>query len=543
MTTGTSRGTRSFHGALHGSLTAILWFLGSAMPAMSHAATRFALVIGNNAGLSTEVPLRWAEQDALRFAGILSELGEVAPERVLLLLGRDVQAARLEIARLQGQLEEAHRGGYRTELFVYYSGHGDAANLHLGNSRFQLNELEAKLEALPADAVLSILDACRDNSLSGRQKGARQGPSFDVSVVRNVGPRGRVTISAAGDGEVAQEADSLQSSLFTHHLMSALRGAGDTNGDHEVTLSELYHYIYHRTVVDSHAQTPSVQHPEMRLGLEGEGELVVTSLERARSKLVLDAGLRGDLLVVDDRDGQVVAEVIAHGGTVRTIAVPAGRFRVQRRHNGRLWIGEVSLPWGGNAVVRSDDLDEKYLTAALAKGESVDPMPWSVAAGALVQQSVLGETPAWGGILRVDYRYPRLPVRMFVSLALGHARANNRTVAYRHWETRARVGASYSLSVGPLRVDPSLAVGIVWVEEIATRVEGQRIDRVLGSGGTWRGRTLGPIVTPGLALRVPMAQRWSVVIAGGLDITWLRIARSTENTFSGYGVVGLETAF
>ena len=40
----------------------------------------------------------------------------------------------------------------------------------------------------------------------------------------------------------------LGGSLFTHHLLSAMRGASDSDGDGQVTLFEAYSYAYERTL-------------------------------------------------------------------------------------------------------------------------------------------------------------------------------------------------------------------------------------------------------------------------------------------------------
>ena len=48
--------------------------------------------------------------------------------------------------------------------------------------------------------------------------------------------------------ELSQESDQLASSYFTHHLLLALRGAGDANQDGKVSLDEAYRYTYNRTL-------------------------------------------------------------------------------------------------------------------------------------------------------------------------------------------------------------------------------------------------------------------------------------------------------
>lgn len=254
----------------------------------AQAATRFAFVIGNNVGDSEEEVLRWAVEDARRVYSLVTELGGVVEDRAILLVEANARRVHLELARLRGQVEEANRHGYRTELLLFYSGHGDAESLHLGSERLRLAELGKELQAIPTAATITIIDACRSGRLKrGRGKGAVHGPAFDISLARDAGPAGRVTITSAGSDEVAQESDELRGSFFTHHMLSGLRGAADSDNDGEVTLAELYRYAYNHTLAFSHGETAAVQHPEMHLSLQGEGEIVMTVLNRASSTMTL----------------------------------------------------------------------------------------------------------------------------------------------------------------------------------------------------------------------------------------------------------------
>ena len=137
----------------------------------AQAATRFALLIGNNVGGIEDGALRWAEEDARRVRDVLNQLGDVAPGRALLLQGASSDEVRAALARLQGQVEEAKRQGYRSEVFIFYSGHGDATALHLGSQRFKLDELKRLIQAIPADTTVTIIDACRARALKSGRRG------------------------------------------------------------------------------------------------------------------------------------------------------------------------------------------------------------------------------------------------------------------------------------------------------------------------------------------------------------------------------------
>ena len=96
-------------------------------------------------------------------------------------------------------------------------------------------------------------------------------------------------MSAAGSGEEALESNSLKSGVFTHHLISALRGAADRDADGRVTLHEAYEYAYSGTLQTSSRTNERLQHPTISFAAEGAGPLVLTRIAPARSLLTLPA--------------------------------------------------------------------------------------------------------------------------------------------------------------------------------------------------------------------------------------------------------------
>ena len=120
------------------------WLLALAMLAgiagQARAETRrIAVVVGSNRGESTRSALRFAEQDAFKFAGVLSELGGLAPADVLLLRGpspAEVLAALDDVTQRIVRWHAEHRG--QVVLIFYFSGHSDGVVLELGGQRLPL---------------------------------------------------------------------------------------------------------------------------------------------------------------------------------------------------------------------------------------------------------------------------------------------------------------------------------------------------------------------------------------------------------------------
>ena len=138
--------------------------------AASAAEHRYALILGHNQGDFDEASLQFAQRDARRVGEVLTSMGGVPSRNLILLEAPDAGQVRGALDRLDKELSELPEDD-QVVVFVFYSGHADASALHLGGTRLALKELEASVQALPADARVLLLDACRTGELT-RRKGA-----------------------------------------------------------------------------------------------------------------------------------------------------------------------------------------------------------------------------------------------------------------------------------------------------------------------------------------------------------------------------------
>jgi len=128
---------------------------------------RLAVVVGNNAGLGEQPPLRYAETDAAKLAQVLRELGGFAPADVALLRGVAPAAVEAALAQVQQQAADWHRHSpaNRVLLIFYFSGHSDGQSLELGHQALPFAELRARLAATGADVRVTIIDSCKSGAL------------------------------------------------------------------------------------------------------------------------------------------------------------------------------------------------------------------------------------------------------------------------------------------------------------------------------------------------------------------------------------------
>jgi tetratricopeptide (TPR) repeat protein len=338
-----------------------------AAPRAARAEERFAVVIGANAGWANDKPLRHAESDAEQVRDVLVELGGFAPDRVHLLRDPDTSEVRALLRKMAGWLR-ATRG--ETLLFVYYSGHADAQHLHLRGEPLSHEELYTALRDSPGRVRLGVVDACRSGSIV-ETKGGRPVATFQSQVVDELEVNGLALLTSSGADELSQERRALAGSVFTHHLVSGLRGAADANEDGKVTLSEAYQHAFQRTEADT-AATPVPQRPAFRYELKGQGEVVLTWLERATATLVLPR-LEGERYVVVDRQERRLA---AEGRTLPErellLALAPGDYHVKRVGAATVESAAVTLVEGARVEVRGLAFERRPLASGLLKGRPAD---------------------------------------------------------------------------------------------------------------------------------------------------------------------------
>ena len=309
------------------------------------APSRYALVLGNNVGEPPAANLRYAEDDARRFATVLTELGGYRAENVRVVVGQTADIAQRELSALEAKVAAARRHGRHVTLLLYYSGHARDGDLWMNGSRLALAELRRRLRQASADVRIGIVDACEAGALT-RLKGGRRGPSFLFEPDDRVPAQGLILISSSADDEASQESDELGGSFFTHYLTSGLRGDADESGEGRVTLGEAYAYAYHRTVAVTAGTRSGPQHPTYRFDLEGHADVVLTDVSHGRSGIVFSAALFGRYMVFDQDRGRVAAEIDKRNGETRRLALPTGSYVLKKRMDDHLLTASFRLPDG-----------------------------------------------------------------------------------------------------------------------------------------------------------------------------------------------------
>jgi hypothetical protein len=361
---------------------------------------RFALVVGSNHSLDPEqAALRFADDDAARMTELLREAGVDA--ELVTRFDRDSQAMFPALVRgahrpddaglraaydaLVTRMQAAKRAGAEVELLVYYSGHGDVGPdgqgyLTLDGAKLTRARLFGELLARsPADHNHVVIDACRSEQFvlsrgSGRAwKPDRAEADMGRAVqeyldAHHLGafPNTGVVLAHSADQET-HEWDRYRGGIFTHELLSGLRGGADLNGDGRIEYSELGAFVSaaNHGVEDPRARLEVVVRPpatDERRPLLSYGRLAEQRL------LVFRPGDRYHYTIEDAR-GVRVADLRRSGEQAGYLRLPAGDVFVGRR-TGAEDRHEAQVPADAPALVFAHHL--AYAPAPSAARGSLD---------------------------------------------------------------------------------------------------------------------------------------------------------------------------
>ena len=310
---------------------------------------RRAVVVGSNAAIEGRGALRFSHADANAMAEVLRTSGGFREGDVKVLL--DAKPAEV-LRALDALSKELGAGDEHGLLLFYYSGHADQHALYPGGEKLELEALKARLGDERVGVRIGIIDACRGGGWT-QAKGLTPTTPFAVGLP-SLSSEGTALLAASSGLEDAHEAEGLQGSFFTHHLIAGLRGAADATGDGQVTLSEAFAYANRLTIRDTARRSKEPQHPSFDLRLRGRQDVVLTSVADGDTQLLV-AQDQGPLEVVQLSTGVTVAEATP-GGQLLRLALTPGPYLVRRVKDGQVFSREVMVKAGQSARLEESSL-------------------------------------------------------------------------------------------------------------------------------------------------------------------------------------------
>ncbi len=480
------------------SLLLLLFALGA------HAAgqARFALVLGANEGEPGEETLLFAEEDASRFADVLTRYAAVPEENILLLRGRSSERVVEAVSGLADRVRAATAKGQETVLFAYYSGHADAQAMHLGSSLLRFAELKGLIDETGARLSVLVVDACRSGELT-RVKGAVPAQPFDIHADDKLASEGSAIITSSAAGEDAQESDRLGGGVFTHHFVIGLLGAADASRDERVTLSEAYRYAYEETLRTT-SRARFVQHPTYAFRMKGREDLVVTRLTDSGGLGRLQLSEAGAYVLLPDGDRGRIVELSAKG-PIEVLVEPGG-YVVRRRGDDGFHEARARVSSGAAAVVR--DFHVVPYGRSVRKGYGGRRLALAMTTGGEIGGPITkGMGPGLGGSLglRTDLR----ALTLELGLRYGYGAGENEDLDITQQQLGAVLTAWRLFDLGDFAAGFGLRVGGDYVmQRFDTQGEAPDRDALIGRAGA------------ALRLEYALSQTINLGLTAGVD-AWL----------------------
>jgi hypothetical protein len=244
---------------------------------------KLALIIGNGQYQdSTLAQLRTPEADVNALAELLRNPQIGGFDEATAVINESESMLRRLIARFFR--EKSHDD----LLLLYFSGHGVLdvdGRLYLAAKDTEREALSAS--AIPASFVAErmdssrskrqvlILDCCHSGAFARGGKG-QLGASVGTEAAFGGAGFGRFVLTATDSVQYAWEDDQVtgdsENSVFTSYLIKGLRtGEADLDADGQITLDELYEYVYERVLTEKRRQTPG------KWTYGQQGEIVIAS--------------------------------------------------------------------------------------------------------------------------------------------------------------------------------------------------------------------------------------------------------------------------
>ena len=236
-----------------------LWDVDSALAQVRNP-HGVAVIIGNKNYTGTG-QVRFAHRDAKAFRRYVVGVLGFDPDNVIHLK----DATQAQMVGLFGNRHDPKgkvwfyldpdEGRKVSDVVVYYSGHGmpgldnktpgayllptDANPNNPRLNGYSIDVLYRNLAKLPARSVSVFLDACFTGQAGDGQAILKASPIIRVAALPDSVAKNMTVLTAARKNQLAYWDEKSRHGMFTHHLLDALYGKGDADGDGKVTAQEV----------------------------------------------------------------------------------------------------------------------------------------------------------------------------------------------------------------------------------------------------------------------------------------------------------------
>lgn len=202
-------------------------------------ARTFVLITGVSSYQNSENNLSQTTKDAKNFKKVMDQMT------------KDVTILTSQYANRNNILEKmraiANRAQSGDKIIFFYSGHGTPGSICPYDQLISYDEIIEILQGSSASEKFCFIDACHAGSVVSADN-------------YNLAPdSGIMFFMSSRSDEYSKENSALGAGFFTQGLIKGIRGKADDNGDKNITVNELFRYIYADVVKRSKEQ----QHPQL----------------------------------------------------------------------------------------------------------------------------------------------------------------------------------------------------------------------------------------------------------------------------------------
>lgn len=203
------------------------------------SARTFVLVTGVSNYAGEDSDLRQTTKDAKRFA----ELMKTQTNDVTILTSSNVTYDNV-MEKLRAICERAQSDD---RVIFFYSGHGAPGGLCAYDGMIPYGDLTGVLGTSAAGEKICFIDACFAGTVNNNG-------NWDGNV-----PEGQAFFVSCRPDEVSAEQSYVGAGYFTQALLKGLRGKADRDNNRQITVEELFRYLYG----DVLRRSSQRQHPQL----------------------------------------------------------------------------------------------------------------------------------------------------------------------------------------------------------------------------------------------------------------------------------------
>jgi hypothetical protein len=325
---------------------------------------RFAFIVGANDGGPGRTQLRYAVKDARALSSVLTEMGGVLPEDTVFLTDPSREIFFKELNKLVATVAGIRDKSSRVEVIFYYSGHSDEDYMMIGRERISYQEFRNKINSINADVRIAILDSCASGSFN-LLKGVKKRSPFLINKAYDM--KGFAFMTSSSSLEPSQESGRLKGSIFTHYLVSGLRGAADMSQDGIITLNEAYQYAYRETLTLSQKTMSGPQHPSYNIQMSGKGDVIMTDVRKSSAVLVIDKSVFGRIFI-HNQDNVLVVEINKPYGRDLEIGLEPGKYRIINISEGNIFESKFTMRQGKSYNIKKSHFTTSEKIETQARG-------------------------------------------------------------------------------------------------------------------------------------------------------------------------------